>query len=261
MRKLATLAFILGLGCTTEHNVKEQLKLASKTDLETKIDEYQEGLKQKAKAEQETDEEKRKITFAAAAGHFYTAMLQRNNTYEAMLQYADSLSQEGSTKAAVEWVEKALQLKPTDAAAHMLKGQIWARIGAYAFAIESYTKAIELNDGATARWQRHFAYMHLAIQGAGIELDPLEKALVDVKRYSELNPDSPDGHLALYVVHGIRWRALQDEKDLYGAYLAVKKALPLIKGGKKPEHFNELPMKELELEFQQLEQKYGKREY
>jgi predicted Zn-dependent protease len=90
----------------------------------------------------------------------------------------------GRYRAAWEQVKRYLRLRPDDAAAHVLLGEIARRDGAAESAAASYRRAIELDRGSAGAWRG----LALVMEKRGER----PAALAAFARYLELAPNAPD---------------------------------------------------------------------
>lgn len=218
--------------------------------LEQMVDDYQRGLLLKNNAETETDKTQKIELFNSAGNHFYTAMLKRNRTYEAMIEYAYCLSQSGDFKQALEWIDKALTLQETDTA-YDTKGLICARHGFVSFAEENFTKAIEKKDTAQYRWHR----FQVRLKVAQTEIKYLDKSLEDIKKVTEFRPEEPEGYVFTAAVYGSMMFAKQDASLARDSYNALKKAITLIDAGNKTK-LNNREINELRMVYKSLKDQF-----
>ncbi|VVB81842.1 Uncharacterised protein [uncultured archaeon] len=207
--------------------------------LEQIVNDYQRGIILKSTAETETDPLQKRGLYNSAANAFYTAMLKRNNTYDAMIEYADCTSQSGDFNQALEWIDKAITLDKTDKA-YDTKGLICAKNGFLSLAEECFTNAIATKDTAQYRWHR----FQTRFKTAQTENSYFEKALEDIKKITEFRPEEPEGHVLLSSVYGSMALNKLDPSLARQSYNALRSAIELIDARKKTK-FNNIENNEL----------------
>ncbi|MCX6709091.1 MAG: hypothetical protein NTW67_05605, partial [Candidatus Woesearchaeota archaeon] len=201
-------------------------------------------------AEEETDQAQKRELYNSAGNAFYTATLKRNNTYDAMIEYADCLSQSGDLKQALEWIDQALTLQKTDTA-YNTKGLICAKNGFLSFAEECFTNAIAMKDTAQYRFHR----FKTRLQTAQAENSYLDKALEDIQKFTEFTPNEPEGYIFTASVYGIMMFTRRDADFAEDAYKSLKKAFELIDAGSKTT-FNIAKLNELRAIYNVLKKQY-----
>lgn len=219
--------------------------------LEERIDDYQRGIILKNTAEAETDQAQKIELYNSAGNHFYTAMLKRNKTYEAMIEYAYCLSQIGDFKQALEWIDKAITLQESDTA-YDTKGLICARKGLATLAEDSFTNAIMKKDIPQYRWHRFQARLRIGLTQKNSHLD---KALEDIQKITEQRPDEPDGHIFTASVYGLMLMTRRESAHQQDVYSSLKKAFELIDAGKKS-NFNMFELNEFRSAYNELKKQY-----
>jgi len=242
LEALAAGSIILGSCASTQ---RQQAEIRA---LEEIVDDYQRGKELKNKAEENPAQ--RQEYYESAANAFYTAMLKRNNTYEATIEYADCLSQSGDFRQALEWIDKALYLQKTDKAFDA-KGIICSRKGFISFAEECFTNAIAIKDTAQYRWHR----FQTRLKTAQTEDNYLDKALEDIKKVTEQRPNEPEGYIFTASVYGIMLFTRQDKTCAKDVYDSLKKAFELIDAGNKTK-FSMFELNELRTVYNALKKRY-----
>jgi hypothetical protein len=128
------------------------------------------------------------------------------------------------------------------AAGYNLKGAIATRHNLPEMAADCYTKSIEQEDNPVARWNRYDATMKSAVTPDGIRMDLLDRSIEDLKKYTELKKEEPDGYLAQFVLHTIKSGAYKSEEkhaeafqELKTGYIRLRSAFMLIDQGKNPQ--------------------------
>jgi tetratricopeptide (TPR) repeat protein len=235
-------SIILGSCASTQ---KQQTEIRA---LEEIVDDYQRGKELKIKAEENPAQ--RQEYYERAANAFYTAMLKRNNTYDAMIEYADCLSQSGDLKQALEWIDKALTLQKTDTA-YDTKGLICAKNGFLSFAEECFTNAIAMRDTPQYRWHR----FQTRLKTAQTEDNYLDKALEDIKKVTEQRPNEPEGYIFTASVYGIMMFTRRDKTCAKEVYTSLRKAFELIDAGNKTK-FSIFELDELRTVYKELKKHF-----
>jgi len=267
----AIAALFFGSGCAVREPPAE--KTPTEIQLEQRINEFQEGLELKSKAEQEKDPAKRKELYAIAASTFYVAMMKRINTYDAILEYTDCLSLEGKALQAIEWADKAIKLNPNDAKAYHLKGLVHTRIDIYEAALPEFEKASELEDNPAYHWDCLELLLTTVITKNGIDAskaDRLDRAIEVAKKYTKHTPDEPDGPQALYNAHAVRaaiyrnnGKQKEAEDELYSGYCALSRVIIMTGEGKtfQRERFKSIKLEPLKDAYEKLRTMFKDREH
>ena len=117
---------------------------------------------------------------------------------EALFTQGQDHYRAGRWNEAISTYRQVIELDPTHQSAYVNLGDAYYQNSQLDLAVEAYLKAVELDpDDADAAYNLGAAYLQQAVAGQTVDQVGMEKAIAQIERATQLNPQLPHPHYAL----------------------------------------------------------------